>query len=268
MGARTFALGKADHGPSAISFNNSLIPTIQPAVAQQMSSILAPITDSTIYNVASIFDPIAITSWPSLYSAWARYSNDKSAVNSLLLMLAVVGCVPLLGSAIKGSRFAIATLRSRAALTAIGKSSNTVQKIKVIAQCFGSASSKWADLVAELAPFSDEIAQQMSRSAGSKIRIVGADLMRDLTAIASEVDRYNSYFKYINYVTSNANQNVQEFLIGRFGPKVSKSIDATLATAALEIEKASGVKLPIVASAPVTITQVKSTTQTDPAQLG
>lgn len=251
--ARAYALGKSDYGRGAISFDQGIIPTINPAAAKQIGDMLAPITDTTIYNVAVIFDPIAIFSWPAFYVAWSRYSTDKSATNALLLCMAALGCIPMLSNVLKGTRFITAALRAKVAITGITKTSTTIQKIKAIARCFTSAPTKWVDLVNELVPYADNIAEQMTRLSKTGTKIDGAKLIQDLAEVASIADRFNYYFKYIDYVSSNAVESVQEFLIGRFGPKVEKSIDQKLAAAAAEIEKASGFKLPLVSSKPAKI---------------
>lgn len=251
--ARAYALGKSDYGKGAISFDQGIIPTINPAAAKQIGDMLAPITDTTIYNVAVIFDPIAILSWPAFYVAWSRFSTDKSAANAMLLYIAALGCIPMMSNVLKGTRFITTALRATNAFTTVTKTSSTVQKIKAIAKCFASAPTKWVDLVSELAPYADKIAEQMSLLSKAGTKIDGSKLFRDLNEAASIIDRFNYYFKYIEYVSRGASENVQEFLIGRFGPKVEKSIDQKLAAAAAEVEKASGFKLPLVSSKPAKI---------------
>jgi len=220
--------------------------TINPAVAKVMNDWLAPVADSTLYNVVSIFDPTGATSWPLFYDAWARYSRDRSSTNGILLMLSLLGCIPMLGKAITAGRLVTAASKSQK-LIAAGKSTSKVEKLKVVGQSLWMSGRSWKEAVTEIMPRADDIVDAIKKVVpGAKID--SQSLMKLITESASVIDKYNFQLRYINHVIANATTNVQQLLLGRFMPNAAKAIDQTLATSAAKVSAGSGAKLPVVAS--------------------
>ena len=220
--------------------------TIEPAVAAVMNDWLAPVADSTLYSVVSIFDPTGAMSWPLFYDAWAKYSRDRSSTNGILLVLALIGCIPMLGKSVTVPRLLSTAFKSQKALLAVGKATSKIEKLKIVGKSLWMSGASWKGAIDEIAPHADDIVKQIKKVVPSAA-IDSQSLIKLITEAATVVDKYKTSLKYINHVIANAAENVQQMLLGRFMPNSVRAIDQTLATTAAKVSAGSGAALPVVA---------------------
>ena len=220
--------------------------TITPNIAAGVNDLLAPVADSTLYNVVSIFDPTGAMSWPLFYAAWAKYSTDKSSTNGIFLVLALIGCIPMLGGFAKVPRFLAGAFKSMKTFSAAGKVTSKIETLKIVCQSLWLSGNSWTGAINEILPYADDIVKGI-KTAVPNAAIDSKSLMGLLTEAATVVDKYKASLKYINYVIANAATDVQQYLLGRFIPNSVKAIDQTLATSAAKVSAAAGVALPVLA---------------------
>lgn len=238
---------------STFTIDSRGVPVMNRAVAAEMERWFAPVDDSVLFSAASIFDPTGFMSWPQFYRAWARYSQNSSAVNAILMILSLLGCVPLMGSAFKATKFATTFIKSQKILSTATDLTN-LGKLKAIGKAFSETSAKWVELVDSLTPASDEIARVI-KQAVPESTITGKALVEQTRRAAEVVDGYSKHIKHISHVVDNAKGEVQQFLLGRFAPDATKTVDVATARAAAPISKAAGQLPTVVANTPQLVTR-------------
>jgi hypothetical protein len=217
-----------------------------PAIAAGVNDLIAPVADSTLYNVVSIFDPTGAMSWPLFYAAWAKYSTDKSSTNGIFLVLALIGCIPMLGGVAKAPRLLAGAFKTLKGFNVAGKATSKIETLKIVCQSLWQSGNSWTGVIDEILTHADDIVKGI-KTAVPNAAIDSKSLMGLLTEAATAVDKYKTSLKYINYVIANAADNVQQYLLGRFMPNSVKTIDQTLATSAAKVSAAAGVALPVLA---------------------
>jgi hypothetical protein len=224
-GARAKALDVSSDDSNTFKMDG-IIPTISnPAIAAATADFVMPnFVDNPIWLTASIFDPTSASSWPYLIEAWGNYSREKSTSNSLLFLLAVLGVIPLLGSAFRLRRFATTGLK---VAQSGAKSSTTANKLSIVTKTFLESTAGWVDFMKAFrsAGGIDEIAKI------TKLSDEIDDIYDCLIQAAKWIDKNNRNLLYINHIVSNAKDEVLAFLIDKMGGKIVKATERTVATA-------------------------------------
>ncbi len=236
--ARSYVTSQRPEDASATFKWDGALPTIaNPAVAAATAEFVMPnFINNPIWIVASIFDPTGAMSWPYLVKAWSEYSREKSVVNSLMLLLSLVGCIPLLGSAFRSTRFATTGLKI---FQGGVRAESTAGKLGTVVQTFLGSSAKWTELVTEI---------QKSGALAAALRqipnFVGKadDVYDGLLAAAKWVDGNNKILKYLGFIFGNAKGSTLTYLVEKMGgraaaaaPKVAADATAVATRAATAV---------------------------------
>ena len=237
-GARAMATGTGAQIPNTLALRGG-VPTIaDPAVAAAVSSFVTPkLVDNPIWAIASAFDPTGAMSWPGLIKAWGDYSRQPSGLSGALLLMAILGVIPMVGSAVKGAKLLTFGSKMLRTTATVADAATMAGKLRSVTSIFASAESSAAAIVAEMkaSGLLTQLAQMMSKSGTN---VVEVELHNALTTAAKVIDANSKVTKYINYVISNSKDNVLSAAVEKMAgknvsvPELSQQVDKIASDAA------------------------------------